>query len=1660
MRISARIHFVLLFIGFTAQMFFPTTNSSIDEKKLTSNGAIIVTVDGLSFLYIIFSGDLTDEPNYLEAAFEQMNITGVTSADITAFEWTRDPSDTEQAIEGLKVDLAGIYAQAQAQNKKLIVAGHSWGTFLTYMALAERQDIYCDLYITLSSPIGSVYNSFCLGTDDLVYDYVRYRLFDLGYFDDPINVFSENIPNTGKWINVWAWGDTISGPIPNSDFNIKVDPLESICLLRVPDYHFQWHGFTKLLPGGYAFGYSNQQTIDEIRSIIEESIDSTPPTLGSWMSGTWSPGTKIYIGFSELLAENTINESTITVYGSASGPVSWNYQFDPDIFRLTLTPLHDFIAGETVTVNIMEGIEDLVGNGFDGDYDGQPGPSFQFTFNIADVAPSGPTNLVATAGSSTVINLSWDSNSTDEDGFIVERRIPPSSTWVEEGTVGPSVTTYQDWGLASGTSYCYRVKSFKGDQESDPSNEDCATPTNTSLPAAPSQLSAISVSGSQINLSWVDNASNEDSFRIERRIGWNGDWIWFATVGANTQTYQDTGLSVGSSYGYRVRAANSHGVSVFSNEAVATTSEILPAAPSNLSAQAVTDTRIWLTWKDNSNNENGFELERKTGSGGTWDLTGYAGRNETSFEDLVSSNTTYYFRVRAHNSVGYSGYSNEATATSCVAPPAPYSMDPYNGEDELPTTVILEWNGRPSDVSQYDIFLGTDANPPFLVSVDGVVEEYIVNGLAEGTQYYWKLVAHALCNPSLTTTSNTQIFFTLGGPSPVTLLKPVDGATGVATGVVLDWANMTDPGTWLYDLYCGTTNPPPKFEEMGTRTEKLMSGLLPNTKYYWNVVVKSAADPTLTNISPTWEFTTGTSSSTTLDLRAIKDAGLRGGSFGTRNYGGVAGGPAEQRLFACGNSDELFLDPGSAPTRGIVQFDLSSIPAGSTVTNATLTLYYQGGSSHTTALDVYFEPLVTAWGESTITWNNCPGINSTYRVIGVFPTSGYNPLQNNITTMVQAWVSGTISNNGILISIPAWETLTNKYSLFCQREDSGGSNTAAKLSVTYQSPCDPPSAPASPTPGNGATGQGHCVTLGWSAVANCQGYNVYIGSPTPVFHSMVTTNSATVCGLLAGTTYSWRVEAMADCDGSVVSTSPTWSFSTDACLEPFAASLSTPANGSSDQPLSVNLSWSAANGAGQYEVLCDVTNPPTQSLGVTANTTMTASGLTPQTTYFWRVKAYASCNPSLESSSSVWNFATGAPPPLAANFSYSPTSPNAGQQIQFTDTSMGSPTSWYWEFGDGTSANLQNPMHTYATGGIYTVRLTVANAFGSHFCNQNMTAIDYTLTTSVASGSGQVNPPGISRHNPGFQVTITASPDPCFVFEGWSGDVQGNTNPIQITINQNMTVSANFIEGQVIGDLDDECTIGALDLQILAAYLDGNIGEETINTILADCNEDGLVNAVDLVIMINYLAGNIPQIPVSEPTPTVRFSEGFEDSTVNQPPSGWTFNSAWGDSGLIRVVSTPVFEGANSLRVRGQTGWCQGVYRSGTFYQEDTTVTFHAYVPAGNSDGQCPGYFIYEGIAITFFSHGGTSYEARIGNPAYIITGLSTDCWYTFVLEIDWDTQKCILKQGAQATPPYNFTPDVGGGWWSALSLYGNNSSGTNTWYVDEIKITEANHSF
>jgi hypothetical protein len=117
-------------------------------------------------------------------------------------------------------------------------------------------------------------------------------------------------------------------------------------------------------------------------------------------------------------------------------------------------------------------------------------------------------------------------------------------------------------------------------------------------------------------------------------------------------------------------AAQSHTVTVPSSNTVYTAqftlapSAGLPAAPSNLRKTGSSSTSISMAWQNNATNQTGFRIQRSL-NGTTWSTIAVVGSTTATYVNQgLTARRTYYYRVQAYNSSGFSGYSNVLSATT------------------------------------------------------------------------------------------------------------------------------------------------------------------------------------------------------------------------------------------------------------------------------------------------------------------------------------------------------------------------------------------------------------------------------------------------------------------------------------------------------------------------------------------------------------------------------------------------------------------------------------------------------------------------------------------------------------------------------------------------------------------------------------------------------------------------------------------------------------------------------------------------------------------------------------------------------------------------------------------------------------------------------------
>ncbi len=209
-------------------------------------------------------------------------------------------------------------------------------------------------------------------------------------------------------------------------------------------------------------------------------------------------------------------------------------------------------------------------------------------------------------------------------------------------------------------------------------------------PDAPTNLAASAVSDSQIDLTWTDNSADEDSFRLERSPDGSMGWTEIASVAANVESYNDSGLSCGDTYYYRVRAHRSDDgqYSNYSNTAHDTTSAC-PAGYYNISGYVRDSSSTGLSGM--TVNFDGVRPAVTTDSSGHYSQSGFSDGAYT-----VSLSYTGYAFSPVVDQVTVSGTNASHNVTGYPFYPAslPFSDDFESGKLESAWAVETDYQGR------------------------------------------------------------------------------------------------------------------------------------------------------------------------------------------------------------------------------------------------------------------------------------------------------------------------------------------------------------------------------------------------------------------------------------------------------------------------------------------------------------------------------------------------------------------------------------------------------------------------------------------------------------------------------------------------------------------------------------------------------------------------------------------------------------------------------------------------------------------------------------------------------------------------------------------------------------------------------------------------------
>jgi titin len=425
------------------------------------------------------------------------------------------------------------------------------------------------------------------------------------------------------------------------------------------------------------------------------------------------------------------------------------------------------------------------------------------------------SNLTLTVLATNQITLSWR-DVVGETGYRVERTAD-GTNWSVIGTRGANVLTFADAGLTANTIYSYRVVAYNtgGDGQA-------ASATATTLLPAPTGLTTSGASASQINLTWTNQAS-ETGYRVERSTDLR-TWVIVTTVGADVTSYSNTGLVGGFAYAYRVRAVNAGGVSTPSASSTAWTMPLAPA----LVATPTADTQVSLAWT-NVAGETNYILQRSADGSTNWTTVASPTVNVATYlASGLTGDTTYHYRVIAHNASGDSAASNVVSPRTLL--PAPGGL---TGASSSASQINLTWADSTGE-SGYRVDRSVDGRSWYVMATLGAnVTSWSNTGLVAGYAYAYRVRAINAGGVSV------------GAAATTWTLPAAPGLVAAAasdTQINLAWTNVAGETNYVLQRSGdGSTN----WTTVASPTVNVVAaqntGLTADTRYYYRVIAHNTS---------------------------------------------------------------------------------------------------------------------------------------------------------------------------------------------------------------------------------------------------------------------------------------------------------------------------------------------------------------------------------------------------------------------------------------------------------------------------------------------------------------------------------------------------------------------------------------------------------------------------------------------------------------------------------------------------------------------------------------------------------------------------------------------------------------------------------------------------
>lgn len=355
--------------------------------------------------------------------------------------------------------------------------------------------------------------------------------------------------------------------------------------------------------------------------------------------------------------------------------------------------------------------------------------------------------------------ISWDDNAFDEAGYIIKgryfsggRAVTPYYEFAREGQNATStiITLNDNYNVLPNLSLQFQVTTFK--------NNGAKLETSTALSprtlflgaenfVTPTNLTIVRVPGSDgaYDIAFDDNSATEIwhrlSFKLNSAPDFNSNDEFQLSLFGQNNIRRALQLIPNTDYTFRVRAQNFAGFTGYSNLVTFKTEPLSP--PTNLTAEAISDSVIRLRWRDNSTNTMGYEMQFRfdpEDAFETFSSNGspiYTGGDDTSYDITVGPGLELELRIRGvfqdnSQTLHYSAFSNTVSVATLF--PAPSNVEAV--ATGLSGSIAVRWVNNSTYTSSYEVLgrtAGSTGDYTTLATVPGSATETLITGLTPQT---------------------------------------------------------------------------------------------------------------------------------------------------------------------------------------------------------------------------------------------------------------------------------------------------------------------------------------------------------------------------------------------------------------------------------------------------------------------------------------------------------------------------------------------------------------------------------------------------------------------------------------------------------------------------------------------------------------------------------------------------------------------------------------------------------------------------------------------------------------------------------------------------------------------------------------------------------------